>query len=89
MRRRRRTEITVETRHLFLLTNAGNAVQTLCTECTPPASMITLEQAAVLTGLSTRTIYAIVEAGKVHFIETPAGLLLVCLNSLLASISPS
>ncbi len=42
-----------------------------------------MQEAAVLAGLSLRTIYALVEGGKVHFTETPDGLLLLCLNCLL------
>jgi len=44
--------------------------------------MCTPEEAAVLTHVSTRTIYRRVEAGRVHFTETAEGLLLVCLNSI-------
>jgi excisionase family DNA binding protein len=87
MSRRRRTEITVETRQLFLLRSVGNGVQAWCAKCTPSVRMISPEQAAALAGVSTRTIYALVEAGKVHFIETSAGLLLVCLDSLFAGTS--
>jgi excisionase family DNA binding protein len=46
--------------------------------------MVTPDEAAVLSGVGTRTIYAFVEAGRLHFMETSGGLLLfVCLNSLL------
>lgn len=48
--------------------------------------MVTPEAAAVVAGVSTRTVYRWVEAGKIHFAETPAGLVLVCLNSLLKRI---
>jgi hypothetical protein len=40
------------------------------------------ELAAALSGVTPRTIYRWVEDEKVHFRETPAGLLLVCAESL-------
>lgn len=43
--------------------------------------MVTPEEAAVLACVSPRTIYRGVEAGRIHFMETPEGLLLICLNS--------
>jgi len=40
------------------------------------------EQAAVMIGVSSRTIYQCVESGQIHFADTPEGLLLICLKSL-------
>jgi hypothetical protein len=45
--------------------------------------MITPVDAAVLARVSTRTIYRWIEAEKLHFTETPDGLLHVCLNAFL------
>lgn len=44
--------------------------------------MITPEHAARIAGVSARRIYACVENRKLHFAETPEGLLLICLDSL-------
>jgi predicted site-specific integrase-resolvase len=44
--------------------------------------MVTLDQAARIARVSSRTIYRWVEAEKVHFIESAEGTLLVCLNSI-------
>jgi predicted site-specific integrase-resolvase len=44
--------------------------------------MISPEHAARIAGVSTRTIYAWLESGKVHFLDTPEALLLICLDSL-------
>ena len=41
--------------------------------------MLTPEEAARLTGASTRDIYRRVEAGLIHFTEIPEGGLFVCL----------
>lgn len=47
--------------------------------------MLRPEEAAVWAATSTRTIYQWVEAGRVHFTETPDRMLLICRNSLPAS----
>ena len=45
--------------------------------------MITPEHAAQIAGVNARKIYVCVENGNLHFAETPEGLLLICLDSLL------
>jgi hypothetical protein len=47
--------------------------------------MIAPEHAARIAGVSTRKIYAWVEAGKLHFAESPDQSLLICLESLSAA----
>ncbi len=50
---------------------------------TNQSPLVKPEEAAVLAGVSPRTIYRRVEAGLVHFAESPEGWLLICLSSLL------
>ena len=84
MWKRRRTEITVETDEVFRIRRPGRKLRAWCAGCAAEAWMVTPDEAAVLSGVGTRTIYAFVEAGRLHFMETSGGLLLfVCLNSLL------
>ena len=45
--------------------------------------MVGAEAAAALTGLSQRAVFRLIEAGRLHFSETPRGAPLICLNSLL------
>ena len=85
MRKRRRTTITVESSEVLVIRKPGGSILAWCPGCVAETVMIRPEAAAVLTGLSTRTIYRRVEAGRVHFAETTEGALLVCLNSLLAN----
>ncbi len=80
MRRRRRVEITVEISRLVMRRGAGRA-SVWCPVCAPPVPLVTPEEAAVLAGVSTRTVYRRVEAGQLHFVETDAGRLLICPNS--------
>ena len=84
MRRKKRLEITVETRRLVIHPRANQA-PTHCLACSSPADWITPEEAAALAGISTRTLYRWVEAGQLHFQETAEQSLLICLNSLLNS----
>jgi excisionase family DNA binding protein len=44
--------------------------------------MLTAEEAAAVSSLSTRAIYRLIEAGRLHFAEPPGSPLLVCFNSL-------
>jgi hypothetical protein len=44
--------------------------------------MLSIDDAAILAGVNSRTIFGWAESGVVHSTETPDGLLLICLNSL-------
>ncbi len=46
--------------------------------------MLTIAQAAVLLGIKQSRIFQIVETGAIHFTESEAGALMICLNSLSA-----
>lgn len=98
--KRRRTEITVETRRQLVFhvgqqgpqeqaTTAEQAEQSRqelqwCAACAQTVMMLTPEEAATVAGVSTRTIYRWVETDRAHFDEAPDGTLRVCLNSLQA-----
>ncbi|MCI0486468.1 MAG: hypothetical protein L0229_07690 [Blastocatellia bacterium] len=84
MSRRRRTEITVETTEILVVRKSGRARLLWCAECCRQVEMITPEQAMIVAGTSSRTIYRSVEAGQIHYSETPEGFLFICLNSLTA-----
>jgi hypothetical protein len=82
MRRKRRTEITFQTKERLVLRQRRSPVRVWCEGCGQQTQMITAEAAAVVAGVSRRTIYRWAETEKLHFTETSDGLLLVCLNSL-------
>jgi hypothetical protein len=82
MRRKRRTETRVEIERVVVIRQRRGVSQAWCAGCAQPVTMVTAEEAAAVAGVTRRTIYALVEAEKVHFAETPDGLLLICLNSL-------
>ena len=59
-----------------------NLVQRWCVECATPMAMMSPEVAATFCLHSTREIYRLVEAGRVHFTDGPDGVF-VCPASLL------
>ena len=83
MKRKRRTEITVETETIVCLRRWSRvALADWCPQCAAEVKLVTLEEAGLLTGLSLRAICRKVEAGRLHFRETTDGRLFICLNSL-------
>ena len=80
MRRVRQTTITVETHEVWSI--AREHVHVKCTECS--AQMMTPEDAALIAGTCMRTVFRLIEAGTIHYVETPAGTVLVCVVSLLS-----
>ena len=76
-------EITVETERLLIIRRRYQAVEEWCDGCGELALMIRPDQAAAVTGHTLRAIFIDIENGRLHFRESPDGLVLVCLNSLL------
>lgn len=81
MKMKTRTEITVEL-HRRWVVRQSRQPETWCHRCLTPVQMISAESAAVLAGVSTRTIYRWAEGERLHFCETLEGSLLVCPSSL-------
>lgn len=80
---KRRIEITVETERIQLVRGEARARQESCPVCDGQVKMVTAESAALLCGQTLRWIVGQVEISALHFLETPDGLLFICLNSLL------
>src|SRR3954451_4681132 len=80
MKRRKVTEIVVETDEVFVYSSDAPAPR-WCAACGADVLMATPEGAATLSRISKRAIYRLIEASAVHFEETPEGVLLVCLPS--------
>jgi len=83
MRRSKRIEVTVETRRLIAIKGRRCSEASDCPLCGSAADMVTLDEAALLAGVSSRAIWHWAEAGKLHCRETAEGLLRICLSSLL------
>src|SRR5262249_18017814 len=82
MRKRKKTEITVEIDEVFVVRRSRPITLAWCVECNEQVRIVTPDEAAEITGASLRAIYRVVDAGSAHFTEMPEGLVLVCLNSL-------
>jgi excisionase family DNA binding protein len=78
----RRTVMRIETHELTVIRRLGPAVQAWCAACQARVEMLTPDQAAELAQVSSRTIYRWIETGKLHFTETPKGMLYVCRKSI-------
>ena len=81
----RYTRITINIHELTLIKKLHGTAEADCPQCGGRVEMATPEQGVTLTGIPSRHIYGWVEGGKVHFIETTEGHLLICLGSLRAA----
>ena len=82
MRRTRKLKITVE-KERFLVLRHDQEVEQWCAECGAIVRMIRPAEAAAVAAVSDRTIFREIEARRLHFSETQAGAILICLNSIM------
>ena len=82
MRSRKRTEITIETERVLIIPKGSYSEIQWCAACEKNVAMVSAEEAALIAGVNSRTIYRWVESGTLHFSETPDGLLRICSLSL-------
>ena len=82
MRTKKRTEITVETERIVVIRRRGLSALAWCPKGCGLVPMITVDEAATIASVSSRTIYRWVEAAQLHFAEMHDGRLLVCPVSL-------
>jgi len=81
-RLKRRTEVTIETqRRLIIRAGRKKLTRGWCAGCGRNARMVTVEEAALLSGFTMRQIFRQVEEDRIHFVEAPYGFL-ICLDSL-------
>ncbi len=79
---RKRVEITIETYQRTVFHPARRPVEKWCQECARHMSMWPPEKAALVARVAPRSIYRWLEEGRLHFIETQPGELLICVASL-------
>ena len=79
---KRRTEITVEMDRIFVIRRHEEPVLARCAVCGGQTKMVTADEAAAHSRVSSRTIYRWIETEKIHFMESREGTLLICLRSL-------
>jgi hypothetical protein len=83
---RKRTVTTIETHQIVTIRRTRGAILLPCPECLKEVEMVSLEEAALLAGVSLRDICRRVGADHIHFFETADGGF-VCTNSLLNKVS--
>jgi hypothetical protein len=79
----KRTEITVETNEIWIIRPSTRPLPGWCTDCEGIVNRLWPEDAASLVDVRVRVIYQWVEAGKVHYLDSPEGHLLICVCSLM------
>jgi hypothetical protein len=77
----KRTEITIRTSRLLVM-NKVKAMTAWCEECGKQSHWLTVDDTALLLGITSRMVFRQAEAGALHSTETCEGLLMVCLGSL-------
>ena len=77
---RTRTEITVDIDRLVVVSRPRRIAW--CTNCARRVEMLSVDDAAILARVNSRTIFYWAESGALHSSETPEGLLMICPNSL-------
>lgn len=88
MRRKKRTEIFTETQVEIEIRGRTRKLSPVwCAECGTAVELAPPDVAALVAEVTARAIFGWVEAGRVHFMETTDGALLVCLNSLPQALS--
>jgi hypothetical protein len=70
----KRTEITIETDRLVVVSRRSESTVLWCSQCARMVTMLTIYQAARMLGLAT--------SGLLHFAITPEGRLFICSDSL-------
>ena len=77
----RKTEIEFELNETIAYSRRNERLEDFCVECDAVAQVATPHAAAIISHLTEREVYRLVEAGSVHYTET-GHRVLVCLNSL-------
>lgn len=78
----KKTEVTIETREIWTIRRAQPARQGWCFSCSALVELVTPEEASLITSTGLRQIFRQIEQAQIHFLETPAGGVMLCLPSL-------
>jgi hypothetical protein len=87
--KKRRTEVAFELDQIMVVKRRSGSVLGWCNDCELQVVMITPDEAASITSATTRALYRLVDTGMIHFTETQAGLIRLCLPSLISTTSSS
>jgi hypothetical protein len=88
MKTKKRLEIVLEKHETTTISfNRNRRAKTFCPACGSNELHITVAEAAALFSTTAREIFRLIEAGKIHYLETETGALLICGNSKLPDAS--
>jgi hypothetical protein len=79
-------KICIQTDRVTVVHPATEPVVRWCSVCQRDSAMVVPEEAARCWNIDARSIYRWMEAGVIHFLEVPGGVL-VCLSSIRTSTS--
>lgn len=74
--------ITTETHEIFVVRAGSRPVRADCLECAREVEMLNLDAAVTSSKIPAFAIFRLIEDGRLHALETSAGHLLICRNSL-------
>lgn len=80
---KRTIKITVEKEQVFIVHQRGSSLRQWCGRCSSEATMLEVEEAAAIAHATPRAVHRWVQTERLHHAQTPEGLVLICLNSLL------
>jgi hypothetical protein len=80
----KRTEITIETERLLVVSTRPKAATLWCNRCADTVPMSTVSEAARIECTTAVAISTLAEAGLLHFAVTAEGRLFICSNSLVS-----
>ena len=82
--RRKRTQVTTETRVVVAIREWTGAREGDCTACSGHSEWLDVEGAIAASRRSAREIFRFIDAGRLHFHEGQSGAVLICSASLAA-----
>ena len=88
----KKIEVTIETNEVWVIyrpqgfSQGRQKTTERCPVCEAWGEFLTPEEAATLTGKSLRHIFRQIETAQLHFLETQAGGVLLCLSSVVSGV---
>ncbi|HEY5883603.1 MAG TPA: hypothetical protein VIT88_02905 [Pyrinomonadaceae bacterium] len=81
----RRTEVTIETERLLVVSQHAESIGLWCHRCARTVLMMTVAEAARTGGTTAEAISRLAEVGQLHFSVAAEGRLFICSNSLITN----
>lgn len=82
---KRKFEMLTVTNRRYIIRQSAPHRSIVCARC--GAAMLTAERAAGFFAINQRRVFQIIESGAIHYAETEAGALMICLRSLAAVLN--